>query len=196
MRLLCFCAALVATAICGCGNGETGGVSVPQHSIQLLDLDERQVDFWHRDAAVTVVVFTRTDCPIANRYAPEIRRLFDLYHQRGVEFTLIYVDPRENAASIRRHLQEFGYPCSAFRDPKHTLAAYCGATRTPEAVVFAKDRTMTYRGRIDDLYVDVGKPRAEATAHNLADAIEATLDGQPVAEPRTNAVGCLIADLK
>jgi hypothetical protein len=44
--------------------------------------------------------------------------------------------------------------------------------------------------------VDLAKPRPQPTTHDLADAIEATLQGRPVAVPRTKAIGCLIADLK
>jgi peroxiredoxin len=178
--------------ILGCAGGEPN-----RPSVRLPDLDGRPVDLLKPDrSAVTVVVFTRTDCPISNRCASEIRRLHGAYHPRGVEFFLVYVDPRESPDVIRKHLHEYDYPCPALRDPGHALVAHCGATVTPEAVVFAKDRTMTYRGRVDDRYEDLGRPRAEPTTHDLADAIEATLQGRPVAHPRTKAVGCLIADLR
>ncbi len=183
----------VCIGIIGCGRGDPGWVN----SLRLLDLDDKPVELWKNGHdAITVVIFTRTDCPIANRYAPEIRRLYDTFHQRGVEFVLIYVDPREQSEAIRRHLQEYGYPCPGLRDPQHTLVAHCKAITTPEAVVFNKDRSIAYAGRVDDLYLEVSKPRAEATTHDLADAIESTLLGQPVANPRTKAIGCLIADLK
>jgi hypothetical protein len=113
-----------------------------------------------------------------------------------VEFYLIYVDPREGATEIRRHLAEFAYPCSGLRDPEHSLVAYCQATVTPEGVVFNRDRSVSYRGRIDDLYADLGQSRSEPTTHELADAIESTILGRPVAVPRTRAVGCRIADAK
>jgi hypothetical protein len=168
-----------------------------QPPIRLLDLDGRPVDFLKHDAGpITVVVFTRADCPVSNRSAPEVRRLHETYHPRGVEFVLVYVDPHESPDAIRRHLREYDYPCRALRDPEHRLVAHCDATTTPEAVVFGPDRTMTYRGRVDDRYVDVGRPRAEPTSRDLADAIESSVLGRPVANPRTRAVGCLIADLK
>ena len=55
---------------------------------------------------------------------------------------------------------------------------------------------IAYRGRIDNWYSELGKSRSAATTHDLADAIEATLAGRPVAEPVTKAVGCYIEDLK
>lgn len=187
-------AILAAVLFCffGC-NRDSGRLNPPP--IHLLDLDGQPFDLW-KQKAIKVVLFTRTDCPIANRSAPEIRRLYEKYHPQGVEFFLVYVDPREQPIAIRRHLKEYRYQCQELRDPKHTLVAHCNATATPEAVVIAKDRKIVYQGRVDDSYIDVGQPRAEATTHDLADAIESTVRGQPVANPRTKAIGCLIADLK
>jgi hypothetical protein len=197
-RALCFAAVNVLCGILGCDQREpirAQALELPP--IHLLDLDGQPFDLWtHKPGAVTVMLFTRTDCPISNQCAPEICRLHDMYRSRGVKFFLIYVDPSEPAAAIRRHLREYGYPCQALRDPEHTLVAYCHAMTTPEAVVFGKDRAMAYRGRVDDRYVHLGRPRAEPTSHDLADAIEATILDRPVANPRTKAVGCLIADLR
>ena len=106
------------------------------------------------------------------------------------------MDPHEQPDAIREHLRQYEYPCSGLRDPKHALVAYCKATVTPEAVVFGKDGDIKYQGRINNQYVDLGNSRTEVTSNDLADAIEATLLGQPVKTPRTRAIGCSIADLK
>lgn len=172
-------------------------VAASRLAIGLVDLDGQQFELWSEPGApATVVVFTQIECPIANRYAPEIRRLSEKYHPQGVEFILVFVNPRDEPDAIRRHLREFDYPCRAACDPKHALVAHCRATATPEAVVFGKDRSLAYVGRIDDRYIDLGKPRDEPTTCDLADAIESTLRGRPIAKPRTKAVGCLIADMK
>ncbi|HEY4233807.1 MAG TPA: redoxin family protein, partial [Lacipirellulaceae bacterium] len=168
-----------------------------QSSLRLVDLDGQPVDLWQTGQdKVTVAIFTRSDCPISNRYAPEIRQFYDSFHSRGVEFYLIYVDPKEPVDAIRAHLKDYEYPCPALRDPEHTLVALTGATVTPEAAVFAADRKITYRGRIDDRNSDFGKAASAAAKHDLADAIEATLAGECVAEPVTKAVGCYIGDLE
>jgi hypothetical protein len=163
----------------------------------LFDLDGKAFDFWKQvQTRLTVVVFTRSDCPISNRFAPEIRRLYDKHQPQGVDFYLVYIDPRETPDRIRRHLTEFAYPCSALHDPRHALVQHCNATRTPEAALFNRDGKLVYVGRINDLYLDLGSPRAAPTTHDLDSAIESTVAGRPVAAPRTEAVGCPIADLK
>jgi hypothetical protein len=175
-------------------NSTAESKTAPAH---LLDLDGQKLDVLKFDCnVITVFVFTRTDCPISNRCAPEIRRLHETYQARGVEFFLVYVDPMDKPDEIRRHLQEYDYRCRAIRDPKHELVAYCEATTTPEAVVFAKDGAMSYRGRVDNQYAELGNSRAQPTTHDLADAIDSVIQGRPVAVPRTKAIGCMIADLR
>jgi cytochrome oxidase Cu insertion factor (SCO1/SenC/PrrC family) len=165
--------------------------------LHLLDVDGQPFDLWQGDGnKATVVIFTRSDCPISNRYAPDIRQLVESFHPRGVDFYLVYVDPHEQPEAIRAHLRDYEYPCPGLRDPEHTLVAATGATVTPEAVVFDGKRKMVYRGRIDDRNSDFGKASSVAVKHDLADAIEATLAGQPVAEAETKAVGCYIGDLE
>ncbi len=196
------------TALCalttGCaGDGTQASPQANSHAVSSpaqplpLDLDGHPFDLGKtQPAPITVVIFTRTDCPVSNRYAPEVRHLYETYHPRGVEFFLVYVDPDEDSAAIRQHLREYNYPCKALRDPDHALVARCHATITPEAVVLDRHEQVAYLGRINNLYEDLGKPRAAATTRELADAIDATLAGKPVATPRAKAVGCTIADLK
>lgn len=165
--------------------------------IRVLDLDNNSVDLQQVcQGRVHVVVFIRSDCPISNRMAPEIRELYRHFEPSGVDFLLIYVDPREKPEEIRTHLREYEYSCPALRDSEHTLAAKMEAEVTPEAVVFDGDWNKTYRGRINDVFEDFGKMRDAPSKNDLRDAIIATLAGQPISEPVTKAVGCYIRDLK
>jgi hypothetical protein len=178
---------------------ELSGPGVANRSdLATVQLDGRPFELWEgRERAVcTVLVFTRTDCPIANRYAPTLRSLCEHYQPAGVDFFLVYVDPDEDSEDIHRHMQEYQYTCPGLHDPSHRLVAECGATVTPEAVVFDSQRKMVYRGRIDDLYADFGRSRNEASTHELADALEAVVSKRPVAQTYTKAVGCYISDLK
>jgi hypothetical protein len=175
----------------------TAGSSLKIGSLKLLDLDGKSVDLRKSsEGRVHVAVFTRSDCPVSNQLAPEIRSLYEKLHSQGVDFYLIYVDPSEKPEAILEHLRQYEYPCAGLRDPDHTLVAQTGATVTPEAVVFDRDWRITYRGRINDEFVEVGKSRTISIRHDLQDAIEATLAGRLVAEPITRAVGCYIGDLR
>jgi hypothetical protein len=167
-----------------------------QASLRLETSDGQVVDpfaFQGQSRAVAFV-FTSVECPISNRYAPEIKRLHDRFAAAGVDFWLVYPNAAEAPAKIRQHMKEYGYPMRALRDPRHALVKLAGATITPEAAVYDRERRLAYRGRIDDRYVSIGVERPAATRHDLENAIGATLAGTPVKESRLQAVGCYIAD--
>lgn len=145
---------------------------------------------------MTVLIFVSVDCPVSNRYAPEIKRLYGEFTARGVRFRLVYPNPLDSGDAISRHLVAFGYPPIADRDGEHTLVKMAGASVTPEAAVFDNRQRLVYRGRIDDRFVELGRERPAATQHDLRNAMEAVLAGKPVTPSRTQAVGCFIADMK
>lgn len=161
----------------------------------VVDLENRAVDPFEATAGARAVVFlfTATDCPISNRYAPEIQRLYRAYADRGVKFFLVYPNPADTPAMIREHAKSFGYPAEALRDPRQALVKVAKATIAPEAAVFVR-RRLVYHGRIDDRFVDLGVDRPEPTVRDLDEALAAVLAGKPVPHPVTQAVGCYIAD--
>ena len=194
MRAGLFLLLLPALSVLGCADDTRTNTGDSQ--LHLLDLDGNRASLWQPGASATVALFVRSDCPISNRYALKVRQLYQRFYPRGVEFFLIYVHPNEATEEIRAHLEEFRFPCLALRDPFHTLVSATGARVTPEAAVFDGNRRMTYLGRIDDLYLEFGRSRSEATTDELAEALAATLAGQDVDDPYTTAVGCYIADLR
>jgi hypothetical protein len=162
-----------------------------------VDLDGRPVDpLAAAGARAVVLLFLRSDCPVSNRYAPEIQRLHNRFASRKVDFWLVYPDPQASPAQIRRHVEEYAYPGRVARDPDHALVSLAQAEVTPEAAVFLQRGRLVYRGRIDDRYVDFGKMRLAPTERNLEAALEAVLAGRRVAVPVTRAVGCFIGDLR
>jgi len=148
-------------------------------------------------AQTSVLIFVSTECPVSNRYAPDIQRLYKEFAPKGVRFQLVYPNPADDRAAIDKHLKEYGYPASiAMRDANHALVKKAQATITPEAAVFDRAGSLVYRGRIDDRVVELGRERPAATASDLRDALTAVLSGKPVNPARTQAVGCFIADMR
>jgi hypothetical protein len=147
-------------------------------------------------AAVRVLVFVRADCPISNRYAPELQRLGKEFEPHGVQFWIVYADASETPAGIETHMTQYGFPGKPVRDPNHVLVKRAHAIVTPEAAVFDRRGELKYHGRIDDRYVDFGKSHPQAEVHDLESAITAVLAGKPVAARQTHAVGCSLADVE
>jgi Redoxin len=164
--------------------------------LRVPDLDGRLVDPLAPVAGVraTVFVFITTDCPIANRYAPEIQRLAAIFTPQGVRFWLVYANPHEPVASIRSHLRQFQYAIPALRDPEHALVRFTKVTVSPEAAVVDQGGVLLYHGRIDDRWVSLGRDRPSPIHSDLAEALRATLDGKPVAQTGPPAVGCILSD--
>lgn len=188
----------LAVALGGC---ETEGFPA------LTDLDGRSVDPL-AGAPVTVALFVDSDCPVSNRYAPEIKRLHASYAPEGVRFWLVYPDPDISADTIRAHIREFDYGIAPLMDPEHALVRRAGAMVTPEAGIFLADGSLVYHGRIDNRYVDLTLRRPQATEHDVADVLDALLADKPVQTDWNPAagrsletmsspgVGCYIRDFK
>ena len=181
--MLLACSGLLALRHHAFAAGETG----------LEDLHGRAAKpFDDRDAKLVVFVFARSDCPISNAYAPEVRRLYEAFAPRGVVFWLVYPGADESPDVIRKHLRDFVYPCDALRDPRHAFAKVAQVSITPEAAVFRPDGELLYSGRIDDRYVDFGVARPEPTRRDLKIALTEALAGRPVPRAAGAAIGCFI----
>ena len=144
-----------------------------------------------RGIEATVLLFVMTDCPISNRYAPEIRRLHDEF-AGTVRFWLVYVDAERPVDELREHHSSFGYPFGALRDVDGALVALAAASVTPEVAVFDPDRRLIYRGRIDDRYVSFGVARRAPRTRDLHDRLSRIAAGESLAFSETRAVGCYI----
>jgi hypothetical protein len=158
-------------------------------------LDGRPVNPFDTHAKAVVLIFVSTDCPIANRYAPEIERLYETYAGKQVAFWLVYADGHESVEQIRAHRHDYQYKVGALRDPEHRLVKRCGAKRTPEAALFTAQGKEVYCGRIDDRFTDFGKSRNEPSRRDLKEAIDAVLAGRPVKVATTKVIGCYIPDV-
>jgi hypothetical protein len=159
---------------------------------QVTDLDGRAVDPFEGAPRATVLVFVSTQCPISNRYAPELGRLYAELAPRGARFYLVYPVVAESDAAVREHVHDYAFPFAALRDPGHRLVGRAGASVTPEVAVFDRGGALAYRGRIDDRQVDFGQARTEPTRRDLKLALEAVLADRAPEVTTAPAIGCSI----
>jgi hypothetical protein len=173
----------------------TGDDGVSDREAFFNDSNGRQVNpFAGSSRKATVLVFISTDCPISNRYAPEIQRLHAQYSPRGIVFWLVYPARDESIQTIRKHTEAFRYSIEALRDPEHQLVRLAQARVTPEAAVFMPDKTLIYHGRIDDKVVAFGKERPRPTKHDLQEILEAVVSEKPLSNTSQPAIGCYISN--
>jgi thiol-disulfide isomerase/thioredoxin len=148
-----------------------------------------------KDAKAVVLIFMTHDCPVANYYTSEITAIVKEFSTKPVRFYLVHVDPELSTEAARKHAALYGLTCPIVIDAKHQLVKATGVTVTPEAAVLSADGKIAYRGRIDDIYVELGKRRVAPNQRDLREALAALLAGKPIREPRTKAIGCFIPDL-
>lgn len=184
MRLIGAWGAALASVVLACQPG-------------VRDIDGKEVNPLQPGGAAQLLFFLAPDCPISNFYAPQIQAMCGDYASRGVTCALVYADPRMKADEARKHRVAFGYGrMTAILDADHELVHAANASVTPQAVLIARGGKIVYSGRIDNFYAALGRPRRQATTHELRDALEETLAGTSVTIPRTEVVGCNISSLE
>ena len=160
----------------------------------VTDLEGRQVDPFDAGARAVVFVFVRSDCPVSNRYVPELNRLYARYRDRGVRLWLVYSGDDATAPIVRSHRTTYELRAPALLDPRFTLADKTGVTMTPEVAVYDA-RRLVYRGRIDDRAQGVGLWRAAPTSRDLAEVLRRLDQGDELTYRTTQAVGCYLKPL-
>ena len=145
-----------------------------------------------RDVPILIVVFTCNHCPYVVGSEDRMIAFEDEFADYGVAMvainsnsTAIYADDSyaENDRAGARKAVSF----SLFaRRIAGVIARAYGALKTPHFFVFDAKRRLRYTGRMDDNPKDATR----ASTHELRDAVEAMLEGQAPAVPRTNPLGC------
>ena len=146
---------------------------------------------WSGKRAV-VLFFLTTDCPLCNNFVPEMNRIAEAYSKRGVAFYGVQGDATIAVVDVKKHVREFGYRFPYLFDPEESLAAWTGATTTPEAAVLSPAGQLLYLGRIDNRLEGFGNRRVQVTEFNLRNTLDEVLAGKPVPQARTKALGCAI----
>lgn len=159
----------------------------------LTTVDGRAVQLAsEKPATATVLLFLSTECPISSGYVPTLNRLADQWKDDPrVAFYGVISDRSVTRNAAAKYAKEYEIAFPLLLDASGLLARQLMPTHVPEAFVLDAHLQVKYRGRIDDLYADLGKRRAQATEHNLVDATSALLAGKVPAIAQTTPIGCL-----
>jgi hypothetical protein len=148
---------------------------------------------------LVALIFAATDCPISNRFVPEVARLNPEFEGQGVRFWWVFPNPEDTGAVVASHNREFSIKERSLLDTRQSLAAWAHVTTTPEAALFAVEAgglREVYHGRIDDRYISLGQERPQPEHRELEAAIGAALAGKSVPQPGGPPVGCSIVTLQ
>ena len=187
----------ISRTVIGQDNTEQARSANPPLRYQLPDVDGGQHSErdW-RQSKAAVFFFIATECPISNRYAPEVNRIVADYGSKGIAFFAVQSDPDLQAEEARKHSQQFGYQFPVLLDPEQNLAYRLRVVSTPTAVIVSPKGVILYQGRIDNRYLDFGKYRDAGIKPDLRFALDTVIAGKPVAEPFTKSIGCILPPLR
>jgi len=149
---------------------------------------------------VDVLVFSSTDCPIANAMAPELERIHKDIQFKGGELILVHVWKGRKFIDVSDHAKEYGLTMEVLIDFDHKLVKRFNATVTPEAVVVRYDKdgkpVIVYQGLINNLFNSPGNRRDKATKHYLRDAIDVAFIGETATPAYRTPTGCVIEKMQ
>jgi peroxiredoxin len=199
-----FCAALVG-ALLGIIVGAAQGADVSKNAVSAAAPIGRTIDDFALhdylgakysladwpDKKALVIVFLGTECPLVKLYGPRLAEMATKYADDGVQFIGINSNQQDSLEDIAHYARSHKIDFPLLKDPGNLVADQFGAVRTPEAFVLDGDNVVRYWGRIDDQF-GVGYARGKTTVSDLTNAIDEMLAGQPVSQPVTEAVGCII----
>jgi peroxiredoxin len=162
---------------------------------RLPDTDGRTVsldDF--KDAPELLVIFLCNHCPYVKHVRHELAALAREYRDWGVAIVGISANdaavyPDDSPEQMAREKAEVGYVFPYLYDESQEVAKAYQAACTPDFFVFDRNRSLVYRGQMDDSRPGNGRP---VTGKDLRAALDAVRAGTPVPEDQKPSMGCNI----
>ncbi len=173
---------LVLSLAAGSATASEIGGPVPEFSVTTLESGRFTLSEAVQAHPAVVVLFTSTVCPYANYFGEYVRELSLRYADRGVLVIGLNSNQFETAQETLENARRRGHAFPMAMDEGGRVAELLGARRTPEAFVVDSAGRLRYRGWVKS---KLGSP-------DLADALDAVLDGRPVRKASTPAFGCAI----
>ncbi len=155
-------------------------------------------DFADRQALL--VVFLCAHCPYVHHVAPELARIAKDYVGKSVGIVGITANdvrdyPEDAPEPTARWAAGSGLTFPILFDESQAVAKAYTAACTPDFFLFGPERTLVYRGQIDDSRPMRGADRPGSgvlDGRDLRAALDAVLAGRAVGERQMPSIGCNI----
>jgi peroxiredoxin len=171
-------------------------LGTPAPDFTLLDVTSSRpisLSTFEKDKALLVMFICR-HCPFVKHVQHELARLGTDYLRRGLGIVAISSNdieshPEDAPEHLTEMAAELGLAFPVVFDETQEVAKAYTAACTPDFFLFGPDRTLVYRGQLDESRPESGTP---VTGRDLRLAIEATLAGRPVDDDQAPSIGCNI----
>ncbi len=148
-----------------------------------------------QDKQFVVVAFLGTECPLAKLYGPRLVKLSAEYSAKGVAFIGINSNLQDSLTELSAYARQHSIEFPLLKDLDNKVADQFGAQRTPEVFVLDRNRTIRYRGRIDDQW-GIGYVKDKPQHSELKSALDELLANKDVTISKTDPIGCLIGRVR
>ncbi|HEX5727019.1 MAG TPA: thioredoxin family protein [Longimicrobiaceae bacterium] len=168
-------------------------LGTPAPPFSLPDTDGRTVSLEDaRGAPALLVMFICNHCPFVKHVRPALAALGREYAPKGVAIVAIASNdpaqhPEDGPEGMRREKAAAGYDFPYLFDETQAVAKAYRAACTPDFFLFGPELTLVYRGQFDDSRPNNGVP---VTGRDLRAALDAVLEGRPVAAEQAPGIGC------
>ena len=170
------------------------GTPMPGYSLKDAVTGKTVTD---RDAAgskATLVMFICNHCPFVKHVVDEIAGIGRDYLPKEVAVVAINSNdvasyPDDHPEKMKKLAVSKGWRFPFLFDETQEVAKAFKAACTPDFFLFGPDGKLVYRGQLDD-----SRPgsRIPVTGKDLRAALDAVLDGKPVAKEQRPSMGCNI----
>ena len=146
------------------------------------------------DAPALLVVFMCNHCPYVKHVRVALANIVREYQQKGVAAVAINSNdiesyPDDSPEKMAREVAVYGYTFPYLLDESQETAKAYRAACTPDFYVFDGQRSLVYRGQMDD-----SRPgnQKTMTGADLRAALDGVLEGRPVSPEQKPSLGCNI----
>jgi cytochrome oxidase Cu insertion factor (SCO1/SenC/PrrC family) len=161
-------------------------LGAPVSEFAVRDMDGHLLTYSTLKGSVTAVIFFSTRCPISNAFNYRRNTLYKDFNGR-VKFIVVDPNSNESMAEIKTYARDVEFDFPVYRDVNNVVADRFGAQLTTDTFLIDSSGILRYHGYIEE---SPNPTRAKNAALRLA--IEAVLEGKPVAQPETRSLGCTI----
>jgi peroxiredoxin len=147
-----------------------------------------------KEAPTLLVVFMCNHCPFVKHALSCLVELIREYQAKGVAVVGINSNdvanfPDDSPEMMAKVAKEAGFTFPYLYDETQEVAKAYRAACTPDFFLFNGERSLVYRGQMDD-----SRPGNEipVTGTDLTAVIDAVLEGRPVSEDQKPSMGCNI----